>query len=346
MRALNKKSLKILLFGNPWGVPISVRHIDASQICGIVGAEIRPEEHEGLENIANSLSVPVLIQPRSKSIEIRGFIDQVKHLEPNLILVNGYSMLIPVSVFELPKLGTFNIHGALLPRHRGPNPIQWALIGDDRYTGVTIHQMTSKIDDGDIVGQKRFRIQFTDTWQDILSKMEEATHEVLAEVLPHLIDNRALSVKQNDFESTRNRRREIEDGRFDWCQPTIAIYNLIRALVEPLPGAFSLESGKKTKFNGFVPFFEVLALKAQRDSEVLRSKQLTFEVSKENESPYALIFQVTKESPKTELGKLKLIWDDNRLVKYAWTGAKEVNQDIEHFLRRFVSYELGGSLHL
>jgi methionyl-tRNA formyltransferase len=148
-------------------------------------------------------------------------------------------------ILEIPPLGAMNLHGSLLPKYRGRAPVNWVLVNGETETGVTLHFMTEKPDAGDIVGQAAVRIAFDDTALTLFGKMEEAASRLLAELLPR-IANGEIPRRPNDLaRGSYFGGRRPEDGRIDWSRPAMEIYNLIRAVTRPYPGAFSELAGEK-----------------------------------------------------------------------------------------------------
>lgn len=133
--------MRILIFGDSSGVPLLLRHLPKETISGIVAAAIRPQYFEELKPLAHQMRVPFLVQPKWQSEFYEDFKQQVVDLRVDLIWVNSYSMIIRDDVLALTRLGGLNIHSALLPRNRGCNPIQWAILNGDHETGVTLHEI-------------------------------------------------------------------------------------------------------------------------------------------------------------------------------------------------------------
>ncbi|HYO91235.1 MAG TPA: methionyl-tRNA formyltransferase, partial [Pyrinomonadaceae bacterium] len=250
----------VLLFGDTIGIPQLLRVVPAGLSCGIVVAEIRPEQHEPLREIADEQQLPLLIQPRKTSEHYAPFVEQVRELSPDLILVNSYSMLLRDEVLAVPPFGAVNVHGALLPQYRGSNPMQWALINNETETGVTMHYMDSNFDTGDIIAQRRVPIFFEDTWLSVRDRIGEATEAMLAEEMPRLLSRTNTRTPQDEKLARHHRRRRPEDGLVDWRQSALSIYNLVRALVRPLPGAFYYSGADKIVLDEYLFMSEVVAL--------------------------------------------------------------------------------------
>ena len=229
---------RILLFGDIPGVPQLLCHVPDKHVAGIVGAEIRPQYHAELRELAIARNVPFIIQPKWQSSEYPEFKEHIFALKVDLIWVNSYSMIVRDDILGIARLGGINIHGAMLPRNRGCNPIQWAIINGDLQTGVTLHEMTNGIDAGPIIAQRKVPLHFEDTWINVRDRLSAATNDLIAENLDSVLAGKWLSVPQADQDATVGKRRTPADGAFDWSEPVVDIYNKIRALLPPLPSAF------------------------------------------------------------------------------------------------------------
>jgi methionyl-tRNA formyltransferase/RimJ/RimL family protein N-acetyltransferase len=254
--------LRILVFGDALGVLPLLKHIPECNIVGIVGAVIRPQYYDELRTIANNHSLPSLIQPRPHDSGYAEFIAAVRVLDPDLIWVNSYSMILHEDLLSIPKLGGINIHGALLPQYRGSNPTQWAILNNESGTGVTMHEMVVGIDEGAVIGQKKVPLFFEDTWKDVYDRIAIATDELIEEKMPEILSGKWSAVPQDESKSKKYSRRKPEDGFFSWDEPVVDIYNKIRALLPPLPTAFYLDqSADKVHIDRQLTPFSVASLK-------------------------------------------------------------------------------------
>lgn len=173
-------------------------------------------------------------------INTQHWIKKIARMQPDIIFAFYYRKMICREIIELPPQGAFNLHGSLLPRYRGRCPVNWVLIHGEKKTGVTLHYMTFKPDAGDIVGQKAVVIDFADTAKTLYDKMCHASNILLNELLPLMKKGAIPRRKQNLEAGSYFGGRKPEDGRIDWTKSALDIYNLIRAVTEPYPGAFGL----------------------------------------------------------------------------------------------------------
>jgi methionyl-tRNA formyltransferase len=254
---------RVLIVGDTRGVPRLLRHVTGRLVCGVVAAEIRPQYHSELEVIAADHKVPFLIQPRVTSPEYSGFVRSVTELAPDLLLCDSYSMLLRPDVLSVPRAGAVNVHGGLLPQYRGGNPLQWTIINDETQAGVTIHYMDEGFDSGSIIAQRQVPVMFTDTWRDVMSRIDATTDELLREQAPLILTGRAMATPQEPARARYYRHRRPLDGLIDWSQSVRAIYNLVRALVAPLPGAFYLRGAETVVAHEYMTIAQVAALKQE-----------------------------------------------------------------------------------
>ena len=168
------------------------------------------------------------------------WISKIASFNPEVIFSFYYRKMICNEILALPGVGAFNLHGSYLPYYRGRCPVNWVIINGEKKTGVTLHYMIEKPDAGDIVGQKDVTINSSDTAKTLYDKMCQTAKELLIEVLPLIRQKRIPRQKQNLKEGSYYGGRRPEDGRIDWQKSAEQIYNLIRGVTEPYPGAFAL----------------------------------------------------------------------------------------------------------
>lgn len=174
------------------------------------------------------------------------WVQTIAAMGPDVIFSFYYRKMIGKAILDLPKVGAFNLHGSYLPRYRGRCPVNWVIINGETQTGVTLHYMIEKPDAGDIVGQKAVAIEQTDTAKILYDKLCSAAGGLLDELLPLIKNNQIPRQKQNLEEGSYYGGRRPEDGRIDWNKSAREIYNLIRGVTDPYPGAFALlDNGEK-----------------------------------------------------------------------------------------------------
>lgn len=217
----------------------------------VLSHEDDPKENHWFASVADfcgERGIPVFAP---KDVNAAPWPDRIRAAAPDLLFSFYYRSMLKKEVLDLPRLGALNLHGSLLPKYRGRAPVNWALVKGETETGVTLHFMTEKPDAGDIVGQSAVPIAFDDTALTLFGKMEDAAARLLDELLPR-IANGEIPRRPNDLaRGSYFGGRRPEDGRIDWSRPAVEIYNLVRAVTRPYPGAFAeLAGGRITVWWG------------------------------------------------------------------------------------------------
>jgi methionyl-tRNA formyltransferase len=171
-------------------------------------------------------------------------IAQIRTLQPDFFFSFYYREMLKRELLEIPKHGALNMHGSLLPKYRGRVPVNWAIIHGETETGSTLHYMTEKPDNGDIVAQQAVPILPNDTALQVFQKVTVAAEMALNACLPDLLAGRAKAVKQDLSKGGYFGGRKAEDGVIDWSQSAQAVHNLVRAVAPPYPGATTQLMGK------------------------------------------------------------------------------------------------------
>ncbi len=174
-----------------------------------------------------------------------GWIARIAALKPAVIYSFYYRNLISEDVLKLATLGAFNLHGSLLPQYRGRAPVNWMLVNGEREAGVTLHHMVARADAGDIVSQRAVPIDDSDTALTLYRKLVPLGVALIEEFHPRIVAGTAPRVTQDSSRASYFGRRRPEDGRIDWRWPARRVFNLVRAVTHPYPGAFCLVGGRK-----------------------------------------------------------------------------------------------------
>ena len=215
-------------------------------IVAVITHENNPNEtlwFDSVEQLALDNKVPVF---KPDDVNAPAFIEQLRALEPDIIFSFYYREIITQEILDLPALGAFNMHGSLLPRYRGCAPVNWSIIHGEKEIGATLHHMVKKLDAGNIVGQKAVTIEAQDTALMVGEKVADAAVEVLVEHLSAIKAGNAPSIPQDNSKSSYFGRRGPKDGAVNWQQPASCIFDFLRALTHPYPGAFTmLPTGQK-----------------------------------------------------------------------------------------------------
>ncbi|MBQ4774843.1 bifunctional UDP-4-amino-4-deoxy-L-arabinose formyltransferase/UDP-glucuronic acid oxidase ArnA [Pectobacterium versatile] len=167
------------------------------------------------------------------------WVNRIRELAPDVIFSFYYRTLLSDDILQLPAFGAFNLHGSLLPRYRGRAPVNWVLVNGETQTGVTLHKMVSRADAGDIVAQSVVAIDEEDTALTLHGKCRTAAAALLAQQLPLIRSREITLTPQDESRASYFGRRTAADGLIDWHKSAREINNLIRAVTEPYPGAFT-----------------------------------------------------------------------------------------------------------
>ncbi|MBY0480890.1 MAG: methionyl-tRNA formyltransferase [Chitinophagaceae bacterium] len=215
--------------------------------CNIVGVVTAPDKPAGrgmkitesaVKKYAAEKGLHILQPEKLKSPD---FIEALKALNADLQVVVAFRML-PEIVWDMPKLGTINLHGSLLPQYRGAAPIHWAVINGEKFTGVTTFKLQHAIDTGDILLQKSFEITDDETTGEVHDRMKEIGATLLVETIQGIADNSLKETKQSELIREDDLKHApklfTENCQINWNQSVSSIHNFIRGL-SPFPGALS-----------------------------------------------------------------------------------------------------------
>lgn len=175
---------------------------------------------------------------RTKDINQPEYIEKIKKINPDVIIVCGWQRLICKEILDIPKLGTIGFHSSLLPKYRGRAPVNWVIIMGERETGITMFYLTPEADTGEIIAQKAFPILFNDDCNTIYKKAAEAGAELMKEYLPKFEKCNVKTIHNESRSYPHYPKRIREDGLIDFNRSALDVYNFVRALTKPYPGAF------------------------------------------------------------------------------------------------------------
>jgi methionyl-tRNA formyltransferase len=253
------KKIRIVFMGTP---EFAVASLDAlvKAGCNIVGVITAPDKPAGrgmelqqsaVKKYAVENNLHVLQPEKLKNPE---FLEELRSLKAGLQVVVAFRML-PEAVWNMPPMGSVNLHGSLLPQYRGAAPINWAVINGEKETGVTTFKLKHEIDTGDILLQESFPIAETDNAGDVHDRMKEIGAQLLVRTIKGLADgslDERPQTTDNGQQTTNNKQLLhapkifTETCKIDWNKQVDEIYNLIRGLA-PYPAAFTFLQEKKLK---------------------------------------------------------------------------------------------------
>lgn len=220
-------------------------------IAGVVTAPDKPAgrgmqlTQSAVKKFALEKGLKILQPEKLKSPE---FLQELQSLNADIQVVVAFRML-PEVVWNMPPLGTINLHASLLPNYRGAAPINWAIINGEKETGLTTFRLTHTIDTGDILLQKKLKISDEDNAGNIHDRMMEEGSSLLVETLQKIESQSIRPISQNEIQQNEIKPAPkifTETAEIDWNNSSEKIQNLIRGL-SPYPGAFTFLAGKKLK---------------------------------------------------------------------------------------------------
>lgn len=194
---------------------------------------------------AQNINLPVLQPEKIRKNE--DFFKLLKELQPDLFVVISYGQILPKNILDLPRYGSINIHGSLLPKYRGASPIQHALLNGDDETGITFMKMNEKMDEGDMLVLKKYKIQDDDTFETLYKKLAVLGGAMTPLVINDYLEGALTPIRQDNSKATTCGKIEKNDGRIRWEEQNAKeIRNKIRAYT-PWPSCFTTWGGKRLK---------------------------------------------------------------------------------------------------
>jgi len=241
---------RIVFMGTP---EFAVASLDALIKAGhdVVGVITAPDKPAGRGMKMNESAVKKyaaehslnILQP--EKLKTPRFFSQFKNLEADLQVVVAFRML-PEVVWNMPPMGTINVHASLLPKYRGAAPVNWAIINGEKESGVTTFKLSHEIDTGNILMQQKVKIDDEDNAGMLHDKLKEAGADLLIKTINGLVNKNITEQPQTGDENLHAPKLNSETARINWQLPAEKIHNLIRGL-SPYPAAFTLLKGRVFK---------------------------------------------------------------------------------------------------
>ena len=230
---------------------------------------------DSVAELAASRDIPVFAP---EDINHPMWVQKIRELKPDIVISFYYRNMVGSAILEIPPAGCLNLHGSLLPRYRGRCPINWVLVNGEKKTGVTLHYMTSRPDDGDIVCQRKIRISNDDTAKSLHEKAVETSSSMLNEILPLIMGGSAPRYPQDHSKANYFGERRPEDGEIDWTAAASDVRNLVRAVGRPYPGAFSYVGDRRCLLWSVTEIPE--AIKARKPGTIISCNPLVISCGK------------------------------------------------------------------
>jgi methionyl-tRNA formyltransferase len=258
-KQMNPQELKIIFMGTPEFGALILKAMVENGYRPVLVVTV-PDKPVGRKKILTP--PPVKIEAEKQGIEIRQpkkikeILEEMKDIQPDLIITAAYSKILPKDVLDLPK-SCINIHPSLLPKYRGPSPVQHAILNGDKKTGVTIMLMDEQIDHGAILAQKEMNIDPKETGAGLHTKLALLGSNLLLEVIPAWLAGEIKAIPQNHSLATFTKILKRDDGLIDWDKSPEEIERKIRAFT-PWPGAYTFfdKNGVKTRLKILESFLE------------------------------------------------------------------------------------------
>ncbi|MDD3050184.1 MAG: methionyl-tRNA formyltransferase [Candidatus Cloacimonetes bacterium] len=235
--------MNVLFYGDgPWA-HLSLKKLSSLQNVLIKGVVLRHETQDPeLKKIADSIGLSTHVE---KNVNSKGFIEFSKSLKLDLSISMSFNQIIKKELRGTNKLGFINCHAGKLPYYRGRNILNWVLINDEKEFGVTVHYIDDGIDTGDIICQEAVPIVDEDNYSTLLDKAIAKCPDVLLDAVNRIANNNVNPIRQNHLSGSYFSYRREGDEIIDWNWNSRRIFNFIRALVKPSPGAQTSLGGKR-----------------------------------------------------------------------------------------------------
>ncbi len=199
---------------------------------------------KSVKQLAELKNIPVI---ESKKVNTKEIINKIKGAAPDFIISSDWETWIPPEVVKLADKAAINVHDALLPKHGGFSPVNWAIINGEKEAGVTVHYIEEAFDQGKIVRQEAVSIRPNDTAIEVLEKIFEKIPEITLKSLDLIEKNKVIAKEQDLSKASFYRKISEKDCEIDWQNPRRDVYNLIRALPDPFSNAYTYFQNKKIK---------------------------------------------------------------------------------------------------
>lgn len=198
---MNKSEIRLLFMGTP-EISAKVLRTVINEGYNVIGVIAQPDRPVGRKGILEKVPTKIVAEehniPVFQPIKIRKEYEFVKELKPDIILTIAYGQIVPQGLLDIPRLGCLNLHGSLLPKYRGAAPIQYALINNDKVSGMTLMEMIDKMDAGKMYAKQEVIIDENDNCTSLFEKMGDAACKLVIDALPQYLDGQLLGEEQNE----------------------------------------------------------------------------------------------------------------------------------------------------
>lgn len=243
--------MKIIFMGTPDFAACTLKAL-AEAGHEIVLVVTQPDKPKGrgkalqfpaVKELALAYNIEVYQPKRIRNLEC---VEYLKKYAPDIMVVAAFGQILPAEILEMPKYGCINVHASLLPKYRGASPIQWAVINGEQTAGVTIMQMDTGVDTGDIIAKAEIPVAEDETGGSLFDKLAEVGAQLCVSTLAHIEDGTAVRTKQDEAQATHVGMISKDMGNIDWKKPAVEIERFVRGL-NPWPSAFTKLDGRTLK---------------------------------------------------------------------------------------------------
>ena len=243
--------MKIVFFGSSeFSIPILEALLSSNdQVAQVVTTPDKPKGRgqkvtpSVVKSYAEKKHIPTITPNKLNQPDV---LDGIKNLKPDFLVVASYGKLVPDSLLKIPKVIPLNVHPSLIPKYRGASPIQSAILAGDKTTGLTIMEVTDRLDAGDIFGQIETPIDEVENALQLSERLAHLGADLLLKVVAQFKQDKVSRTPQDDSKASYAKKIERDSGRIDWMKPASLIHNQVRAYY-PWPSAYTFFRGKRLK---------------------------------------------------------------------------------------------------
>ena len=237
---MNKNEIRLLFMGTP-EISAKVLKTVINEGYNVIGVIAQPDRPVGRKGILEKVPTKVVAEEHDISVfqpvKIRKDYEFVKELNPDIILTIAYGQIVPQGLLDIPKLGCLNLHGSLLPKYRGAAPIQYALINNDKVSGMTLMEMIDKMDAGKMYAKEEVIVDENDNCTSLFEKMGDAACQLVIKELPKYLNGELPGEAQDENLVSFCPTIKPEQEKIDLNLTKEEIYGWIRGLSDS-PGAY------------------------------------------------------------------------------------------------------------
>jgi methionyl-tRNA formyltransferase len=234
----------VFIGGHPSGNSI-VRYLLANGNAKLRLVNTYPRNHTTPRNTDLGRELKKSNIPVYREIDANTLVDEIENIRPDYIFVVGWSGLLGERLLSVPKNGVVGFHPSRLPRDRGRSVLAWQIAEGYQHTAVTMFYLTRRADEGDIIGQESIMIGSSDYIRDVLINVDAAILNLFKKYFPMLLDGSGPRQAQDERAGSYRRLRTDRDSEIDWNNDVETLYNLVRAVAPPYPGAFFWHKGER-----------------------------------------------------------------------------------------------------